>query len=98
MTSDCLVISIRTRLGGVVLANGKSAGTDILRAVHGRPGAYVCIFILSWTFYHLSFKFMKETKKFFLVLHEASAKARIQREFPDTHVNIIVLKNLDWKN
>lgn len=62
MTFGCLMISIRTHLGWVMLAKGKRAVTGLLRVVHGRPGAYVCIFIFSLLFYHLPFTFTKETK------------------------------------
>lgn len=63
MTLDHSVISIMTYLGWIMLAKGKSSDTDILRAVHGKPGAFfLYIFILSLIFHHLSFKFTKETK------------------------------------
>lgn len=55
MTLDHLVISIMTYLGWIMLAKRKSSDTDILRAVHGKPGAF---------FFFLYFHFIFDISSF----------------------------------
>lgn len=86
MTFGCLMISIRTHLGWVMLAKGKRAVTK------GCPWSARSICLHFHFFFDISsftFYIYKGNKTLFLILHEASSKARIQGEFPDAHVNII---------